>query len=317
MWADRKMRRLAMVGENMRTSELKLLTDAFRKHPFDPNIDIGKLRARLDRFAAHYAPPANLSIEQITIAGCAAERIVAGDGPHVLFLHGGGYVVGSAKSHRHMAAALAADIRGTVYVLEYRLAPEAPFPAAAQDCIAAYAELAHSHLAIVGDSAGGGLAFLTAIAARDRGLALPTSIVAISPWVNLGSEHECYDLLAEADPALSREAAEWYAAHYLGGNLASDPTASPLFAKLAGLPPTLIQISDCEVFFGDAARMHTALIGAGVNSELSVWKDMFHVWHLYWPDLSEGRDAILAAAAFIAEKSENAAEAKINGFAAR
>lgn len=284
----------------MPNPELQHLIEGFRRRPFDPGIEIADLRKGLDRLAGHYAPPAEAHIERVTIAGLSAEKIVAGAGPRVLFLHGGGYVTGSPTSHRHLAARLAADLGGTVFVLDYRLAPEAPFPSAAQDCLAAYAELADAPLSIVGDSAGGGLAFSTAVAARERRLPQPKALVALSPWVNLGCEHECYRLLAAADPVLSQKSVAWYAAHYLAGAAATDPVASPLFADLTGLPPTLIQIGDREVFFGDAVRMQIALISAGVDAELSVWKDMFHVWQIYWPVLRQGRDAIAAVASFIA-----------------
>jgi acetyl esterase/lipase len=184
-------------------------------------------------------------------------------------------------------------------VLDYRLAPEHPFPAA----LAAYDELIRRHdapsVAVGGDSAGGGLSFATLVAARDRTLAMPGCVVGISPWVNLGTENPSYDRLAAVDPMLSREVIGYFAPRYAAGADVRDPRLSPLFARLQGLPPTLIQIGDREAFFGDATAMHECLIGAGVDSELVVWKGMFHVWHLYWPMLAEGRRAIAEIAAFV------------------
>jgi acetyl esterase/lipase len=248
-----------------------------------------------------------VAIEAATLGGRPVERLVADPaGPTVLYLHGGGYVIGSLKSHRHLAGLLAKEARGTVITLDYRLAPEAPFPAALDDARAAWGALAATtapgRCAIAGDSAGGGLAFATAIAARDAGMPLPGAIVGISPWVNLGTENPSYDRLGAVDPLLSREVVAYFAPRYVPDGDLRDPRVSPLFADLRGLPPTLIQIGDREVFFGDAADMHEHLIAAGVDATLAVWKEMFHVWHLYWPMLSDGRDAIAEIGAYVAAR---------------
>jgi acetyl esterase/lipase len=132
-----------------------------------------------------------------------------------------------------------------------------------------------------------------------QGVTSIKAVAALSPWVNLGSEDESYDKLGPLDPLLSREVTEYFASRYLGNAPHTHPMASPLFADLRGLPPVLIQIGDRECFFGDAARLHEALIAAGVDSELSVWKEMFHVWHLYWPVLSEGRKALERVSDFV------------------
>lgn len=286
----------------MASAELETLLRTFRQHAFDPSIEVGALRRRLDSFARLYPLPEGLVPEPIELASRPAERISAGAGPTILYFHGGGFVVGSPTSHRHLAARLAQDIEGNVILFDYRLAPESVFPAAFDDCIAAYAALAETPVSVAGDSAGGGLAVAVAVAARAQRLPSPVAIWAASPWVNLATDNESYDLLSGVDPTLSREIAAWYAARYLSGSSAEDPRASPLYADLSGLPPTLIQIGDREVFFGDAVRLHQKLVAAGVDSELSVAKEMFHVWHLHWPNLSEGRKAIAAAAHFLSSQ---------------
>mgnify|MGYP001554035636 CR=1 FL=1 len=283
----------------MPSDELRALLQSFRQHRFDPAIEVDSLRRRLDGFARLYPVDDNVHIEPCEIASRPAERVSAGPGPTILYFHGGGYVVGSPKSHRHLAARLAQDIAGTVILFDYRLAPEAVFPAALDDCVAAYRELSGTPVSLAGDSAGGGLAIAVAVAARESGLPLPVSLWAASPWVNLGSENESYDLLSQVDPTLSREIAGWYSTRYLAGAASEDPRASPLFADLSGLPPALIQVGDREVFLGDALRLHQRLIAAKVDSEVVVAKEMFHVWHLHWPDLAEGRSAIKAAADFL------------------
>lgn len=259
----------------------------------------------MDRFSDGFSMPAGVGWSETSLGGVAAERfLAASEGPLVLYFHGGGYVMGSAKSHRHVTAHLAELSRGEVYSLDYRLAPEAPFPAAVEDAVSAYKALIDlapgRGVVLAGDSAGGGLVFAAAVAVRDHGLPLPHALVGISPWVNLGTENESYDQLAAADPMLSRPVCDYFSSRYLAGQSAQDAGASPLFANLAGLPRTLIQVGDRECFFGDAVRMHQALVSSGVDSDLRVWKGMFHVWHLHWRSLAEGQAAIEEIVAFLA-----------------
>ena len=290
----------------MSKSELEKLRAQMKAAPFSPTAPEWQLRAGIDALES-FGLPDDVRVEICELGAVPADRLTggSGDGAVLLYLHGGGYVIGSPRSHRHLAALIARQMAGTVYVLDYRLAPEAPFPAAVDDALAAYRALLAEHppqrLAIAGDSAGGGLTFALAIAARDAGLAMPTAIVGISPWVNLGTENESYDKLAANDPVLSREVTEYFSSRYLAGAPARTPLASPLFANLAGLPPTLIQVGDHECFFGDATSMHQALIASGVDTELVVWKGMFHVWHLYWPALGEGKQALEQIAAFVTQ----------------
>jgi phosphinothricin tripeptide acetyl hydrolase len=290
----------------MASKELDAVLELLRKHPFQLDAGEEELRRGLDRLGKAFAPPDGVKRDLLTIGGVPAERLSAGDGPSVLFLHGGGYVVGSPQSHRHLGGLLAKELGGTVWVLDYRRAPEFPFPAAVDDAVAAYRDLAAQvsprRPAIVGDSAGGGLTFALALRSRDEGLPTPMALVGIGPWVNLGTESETYDLYKSLDPLTSREIAAYFAKRYLSGAPSSEPLASPLFADLEGLPPTLIQVGDRECFLGDAVRMHQRLIVAGVDSELSVWKEMFHVWHLYWPMLPEGKRAVAEIARFLAAR---------------
>jgi phosphinothricin tripeptide acetyl hydrolase len=290
----------------MPNPQLDAILAQVRAAPFDPLIPEARRREQIDRLSEVFPAPADVAVTAVTLGGVPGERLVAAPGgPIVLYFHGGGYVMGSPRSHRHLAARLAADIAGEVYVPDYRLAPEAPFPAALDDALAAYRALValspERPIALAGDSAGGGLVFAAAVAIRDAGLPAPAALVGISPWVNLGTENASYDQLAAADPMLSRAACDYFSSRYLAGRPARDPGASPLFAPLAGLPRTLIQVGDRECFFGDAALMHQTLIAAGVDTELRVWKAMFHVWHIYWPILPQGRDAIAEIAAFLTQ----------------
>lgn len=288
----------------MASRELAALLPKLRGNPFDLKASPAVLRDGLDQMADLFPIVDGPAPEIVTLGGVAAEHMRFGaDGPAILFIHGGGFVIGSPRSHRHLAARLAEEVGGEIYVLDYRLAPEAPCPAALVDVVAAYEALVSAHpphgVTLVGDSAGGGLVFSAAVAIRDRGLPPPNALVAISPWVNLGTGNPSYERLAQADPMLSRAVTDYFSSRYLAGRPADDPAASPLFAELLGLPPTLIQVGDRECFLGDAVDIHQRLIEARVDTELRVWKKMFHVWHLYWPMLPEGREAIAEAAAFI------------------
>jgi phosphinothricin tripeptide acetyl hydrolase len=281
---------------------LTSLLQQFASQPRAESTPLTEQRARLDKFAELFPSGASTSIDQIELGSVRAERTCGGEGPAVLYLHGGGYAVGSARSHRHLAECLASDLKGTVFNLEYRLAPEAPYPAALDDAIAAYEALLSRHrqiAAVAGDSAGGGLSFAMMMALRDRGLPLPQCVVGLSPWVNLQSSAITFQTLAAHDPLLSSTTADYFAALYTEAALLESPLVSPLRGDVTGLPPTLLQVGQNEVFLGDICAFAQKLTAAGVPIELQVWERMFHVWHLYWPKLKAGRDALFSAASFI------------------
>ena len=191
--------------------------------------------------------------------------------------------------------------------MDYRLAPEHPFPAGLEDAVAGYQWLLDSgvnpeHVVIAGDSAGGGLTVATLLALRDRGIALPAAMVCFSPWVDLLGEGESMTSRAEVDPMVQKDALLWYTELYMAGGDPKDPLASPLYADLTGLPPTLIQVGDAETLLDDSTRLANLLDAAGVEVELDVWDKMIHVWQLFAPVLSEGREAVDKAGAFIADK---------------
>ena len=233
----------------------------------------------------------------------AADESAAGD-QAVLYLHGGGYVIGSVRTHRVLMAGLSRASGARVLGLEYRLAPEHPFPAAVEDAVAAYRWLlrqgyAPGRIAVAGDSAGGGLTVAMLAQARSYGLPLPAAAVCLSPWVDLEGIGDSMTANAGSSDMVERDGLLFMANAYLNGANPRAPLAAPLYADLRGLPPTLIQAGGAETLLDDSTRLANAARAAGVAVELDVWDDMIHVWQLFAPMLPEGRQALAQAGAFI------------------
>ena len=222
----------------------------------------------------------------------------------ILYLHGGGYFMGSLESHRALAAQLGHAAQSEVFTLGYRLAPENPFPAALDDALIAYRRLLEmgqdpQALVLMGDSAGGGLVFSLAIAARAAGLPAPHAIVALSPWLDLTMSGDSIRTKADDDPSLTPAGMAGAAQLYLAGADPRDPRASPLFANLKGLPPTLIHVGGDEILVSESERFVTAAQAVGVDATVEIWPGLFHVWHGYFDELEEGREAISEIGAWL------------------
>jgi acetyl esterase/lipase len=265
------------------------------------------MRAGLEAMAGTFALEPDVQVEPTTVAGMAAEWIgsAATSPDHVLlYLHGGGYVVGSLHTHRDLAARLGRAAGARVLGIDYRLAPEHPHPAAVEDALAAYRwllerDLAPARLAIAGDSAGGGLTVATLLALRDRGLPLPSGAVCFSPWIDMEATGASMDEITD-DPMLNRALILHFARFYLTGGVdPRTPLASPLHAELAGLPPLLVQASRHEVLRDDATRLAERARAAGVACELELFDDVPHVWQIFAGILPEGREAVERAGAFL------------------
>ncbi|HTQ72203.1 MAG TPA: alpha/beta hydrolase [Acidocella sp.] len=219
----------------------------------------------------------------------------------MLYLHGGGYFACSPRTHRPITGGFAQH-GFAVFAPDYRLAPENPFPAAIEDALASYRALLAVHdsanLVVAGDSAGGGLALATMLAARDAGLALPAVLVLFSPWTDLAGTGASLQANARADSMLVGARIQEAAAVYLGGAHPETPLASPLYADLAGLPPLLLQVSDREILLDDSTRLAEKIRAAGGRAELSVWANLPHVWQISQSFLPEARQALGQAAHF-------------------
>ena len=244
---------------------------------------------------------------RVNAGGVTAEWVAAdgaSDSRVVLYFHGGGYIIGSPRTHRPMLAHLSRDSAARVLSLDYRLAPEHPFPAPIEDAVASYRWLLQegfdpSRIALGGDSAGGGLTVAALVQIRYLGLPVPAAGVCVSPWVDMEGLGESMETRAEADPMVGRENLMVSAKTYLGGADPRAPLAAPLYADLRGLPPLLIQVGDAEVLLDDSTRLAGIAREAGVKVQMDVWDDMIHVWPLFAPILPEGKQAIAQAGEFI------------------
>ena len=225
----------------------------------------------------------------------------------VVYFHGGGYVSGSPPDrYLPLAGAVALAANARVHAVDYRLAPEARFPGAFEDCLAAYRWTVGDggadpqSVAVLGDSAGGNLAVAVTVAARDANLPLPSCVAAISPFADLTFSGASLELRKVADPYVTRELLESMAAEYLDGADPADPRCSSVFADLHDLPPLLIQVGEDEILFDDATRIRDAARAAGVHTTFEPWAHGIHVWPVYISaGLPESALAIEQLAAFL------------------
>ncbi|GAA2834402.1 alpha/beta hydrolase [Kribbella solani] len=261
-------------------------------------------RAGFDAVFAERPLGADVTLAERTLGGVRALDVRvegANRAGVILYLHGGGYVVGSARTGANLAAPLSRLSGVPAVSLEYRLAPEHPFPAAIHDALAAYRELVESGqtVLIAADSAGGGLALATLLSARAEGLAMPAGVVLFSPWTDVTLTGPSIDTRGEYDPLFNRPIMEDYAAMYLGGADAADELASPLRADLSGLPPLLVQVGSAEVLLDDALRLVARAAEQEVDVSLDVVAGAPHVFQYFAGFLPEADEALDRAATFI------------------
>jgi monoterpene epsilon-lactone hydrolase len=252
-------------------------------------------------------PPRGTETTTIDAGGVGAHRVVtpaSRPDRHVLYLHGGAYRAGSPSTYRHFTWRIASAAQARVLIIDYRLAPEHPFPAALEDALSSYRWLLAEgadpgRLTVMGDSAGGGLALALLLKLRDSGLPLPAAAIALSPWTDLALTGPSLGLNAKFDVLVNVEDTVLFAADYLAGADPREPYASPLYGDSTGLPPTLIQVSSDEILRDDAVRMVESMQRAHCRAELQTWPRMPHVWHLLAPVLPEGREAIAEIGKFL------------------
>ncbi|MCL4262579.1 MAG: alpha/beta hydrolase [Anaerolineae bacterium] len=269
--------------------------------------DIAETRRSMEKLGARARLPADCRAESVSIGSLAAEWVIpaqVADGRAILYLHGGAYCLGSARSHRFLGGYAARAVQSRVLLPDYRLAPEHPFPAAVDDAVAAYRWLLAAgykpeNLTIMGDSAGGGLALAALVALRDAGERLPGTAVCISPWTDLAGTGDSMTGKRQVDVLLTPELLARYARWYADGRDLTHPLISPLYASLAGLPRLLIQVGENEILLDDATRLLARARADGVDVTLEVWPDMVHVWHALAALIPESRQAIARIGEFV------------------
>lgn len=290
----------------MKDAEIKAVRELMRSVNRS-ELSIAETRKFDEEETAKLPLPEGLMVEEVSDNSVKGEwvRTVGARSDAVLFyLHGGAYVFCSPSTHRQLVAALSEAAGIAAFALDYRLAPESPFPAAVEDAVNGYRWLlsqgfAPERIVIAGDSAGGGLTMATLVAARDAGLAMPAAAVLISPWADLTITAESYQTRVAEDPTLSADRLKMLGQLYLNGADDRHPLASPVFANLRGLPPLLIQVGTAEVLYDDSINLDAAARAAGVDSHLEIWEEMVHVWHFYHWMLGEGHRAIARIGEFV------------------
>ena len=284
----------------MASQQLQMIVEALRARPDSAELSIQDQRAAFQELASQFQPAQDVRCEPVDAGGIPAEWITTPEAGHeraIYYLHGGGYVMGSIGTHRDMISRLSRAARARALAIDYRLAPENPFPAAVEDSASAYRWLISTgvdpaRLVIAGDSAGGGLTMATLVALRDAGDPLPAAAVCLSPWVDLEGVGESMTTRAEVDPMVQRESLLQSAKAYLRDADPRTPLAAPLYADLSGLPPLLIQVGTAETLLDDSTRLAERARAAGVEVILELWDDMIHVWQFCAAMLPEGQQAI-------------------------
>lgn len=265
------------------------------------------IRNGLDQMAAMTKLPKDVKCEPIDAGGVPAEWIST---PNVkknhviLYLHGGGWIAGSINTHRGLVARISRSSKARVLIIDYRLAPEHPFPAGLEDCIIAYKWLLSKgikpeNIVIAGDSAGGNLTLASLIKLRDEGIKLPVAAVCISPGTDTTFSSESLKTKAEIDPFLSPEGMELMRKEYIKDKDQKNPLVSPLYADLQGLPPLLIHVGSSEILLDDSVRFAESAREAGIDVTLEIWEDMIHVFHAFAEWAPESKQAIEKIAEFI------------------
>ena len=270
-----------------------------------------QFRASYSRFLGQFPDPEDVRFEPVQADSVWVEWMIPpGASPDrtVLYLHGGGYVIGSPLDYRDMVPRIARAAEARALVVDYRLAPEHPHPAAVEDAVTAYRWLLANGarpegIVVAGDSAGGGLTVATLVALRDQGVPLPAAGVCISPWVDMEASGESMDTNAEADPLVNKELIAGMADAYLQGQDRRTPLAAPLYADLRGLPPLLIQVGTIETLLDDGRRLAERAQAAGVDVTYEAWPDMPHVWHWFGSFLPEAQQAIDRIGEFIKQRT--------------
>ncbi len=285
----------------MASPQLEQIKQMLKSRPNRPeNLDPQETRTNFEQITQLLKVEDDSKREKVTANGVPGEWITndaSTDASTLYYLHGGGYSIGSVNTHATLISQLARAAKARAFAIDYRLAPEHPFPAGLDDALAGYRWLLAQgidarSIVIAGDSAGGGLTAATLLALRDAGDPLPAGAVLLSAWTDLAGTGESQRTRAELDPMIPAfegvsPMAEWY----IGSGNVTNPLISPLYGDFNGLPPLLIHVGDHEVLLSDSTRYAEKAKAAGVDVTLKVWDEMIHVFQ-FFPMLPEGQQAI-------------------------
>ncbi len=293
---------------SLRAKAIRWITSRFVKGMDAETIEVQELREKLNRIARLLRTARRVSVETTEISGLYAEWLRPKDaaaGKVLLYLHGGAYVVGNCGTHRQMVSHIARAAGINALLPEYRLAPEHKFPAAIDDAVNVYrALLADGYgagdILIAGDSAGGGLTVATLLALRHAGDPMPAAAVLLSPFLDVTASGESARTRADQDPWFDAKDIPVVARNYCeeGADL-RNPLVSPVFANVAGLPPTCIQVGDDEILLSDSTRFAEKMKEAGNEIEIEVWPEMWHVFQIFIGKMPEARRGIRKIGAYI------------------
>lgn len=270
-------------------------------------LSIRRIRHDLEALAGLFPPDPDVVCKSVTSDKLIGEWVFY---PYqdlnrtILYLHGGGFVMGSVRTHRGIGSRIARSAAAKMLLIDYRLAPENRFPAAVNDTVHAYEWLLNQgydprKIVIAGDSAGGNLAMSALITLRDKGRPMPAAAVLISPWLDMEASGQSMRENALTDYLVRRDRLLEKASAYLGDTNPRHPLASPIHADLRGMPPMMIHVSNTEALLDDSKKLEIKAQEDGVEVSLQVWANMLHAWHFFAPVLPEGRQAIRIIGQFI------------------
>jgi len=297
----------------MPSAEMTATIEMMRAQPLDAGLPLEDLRAAIDAMGDMMPADPGVVVNEVSangVPGVWVEAPGVDQTRAVLYVHGGGYVIGSTKGvYPQFCGRLSARSGARVLSIDYRLAPEHPYPAAVEDAVTAYRYLldqgfAHKKLAISGDSAGGGLTLATLIALRDQGLPMPGCAVPLSAWTDLAITGGTISSKAGEDPLVQEASIKGMADAYLAGKDPKSPTASPLYADLKGLPPLLMEVGTAETLLDDSLRFADRARAAGVDVRCVPCEGAIHVYQAYAPHTPEAIASVSRIGAFIAAHTE-------------
>jgi acetyl esterase/lipase len=296
------------------TEQQEGLDAILRQSAFPVGSDVNEQRRLLRELTSALPLPADVTVTAAALGGVpTAEITIEGIDPRhvVLYFHGGVYVIGDAFLAADLASQIGRRTRAKVISVDYRLAPEHPYPAAVDDALAAYEALLHngtapSGIVFAGESAGGGLAIATLVNARDHGLPLPAAAFVMSPYADLTLAGTTLETKREVDPLLSRELLQPRVIDYTSGQDAARGLISPIFADLSDLPPLIIQAGTHEVLLDDAVRLAQQAVAADIEVTLDITPRVPHVFQAYYPILDEAAAALDRAGQFLSARLASA-----------